>query len=138
MIWLGDVSPWGELLAVSLSEGNVVWRVPLGSIENSLPIPITWNLGTPNFGGPVVTAGGLVFIGATMDEHLRAFDIDTGEQLFKMAMPAGTQTTPMTYQVDGRQFVVMVTGRHAWLGSSTGDDVVALALPATDSDSEFN
>jgi quinoprotein glucose dehydrogenase len=121
--------PWGELVAVDMSDGTVAWRVPLGSIEKFLPISIPWHLGTPNIGGPIVTAGGLVFIGATMDQYLRAFDIENGETLWKHEMPAGTQTTPMTYEVAGRQFVVMMTGHHLWFGSPPGDQVVAFALP---------
>lgn len=121
--------PWGELVAVDMAKGHVKWRVPLGSIEHFLPVPIPWHLGTPNLGGPVVTAGGVVFIAATMDRHLRAFDLDTGETLWKHEMDAGTQTTPMTYSANGRQFVVLVTGHHLWFGSPAGDEVVAFALP---------
>jgi quinoprotein glucose dehydrogenase len=121
--------PWGELVAVDMEKGSIVWRVPLGSIEKMLPLPIEWNLGTPNIGGPIVTAGGLVFIGATMDGYLRAFDIDTGEELWKDELPGGTQTTPMTYSAGGKQYVVMVTGHHMWFGSQASDAVVAFSLP---------
>ena len=92
--------PWGELVAVDLLDGDVRWRVPLGSIEKQLPIRFEWNLGTPSLGGPIVTAGGLVFIAGTMDGFLRAFDIETGEMLWRHEMPAGTQATPMTYEVE--------------------------------------
>lgn len=122
--------PWGELVAVSLADGSVKWRVPLGSIEKWLPIHFEWNLGTPNVGGPIVTAGGLVFIAATMDNFLRAFDLDSGRMLWRVELPAGGQATPMTYESGGRQFVVMVTGHHLWFGSPAGDEVVAYALPA--------
>ena len=121
--------PWGELVAVDMEKGSIEWRVPLGSIEKMLPLPIEWNLGTPNLGGPVVTAGGLIFIGATMDGYLRAFDIDSGKELWKDQLPGGTQTTPMTYSAGGKQFVVMVTGHHLWFGSPASDAVVAYSLP---------
>ncbi|MDX1580517.1 MAG: pyrroloquinoline quinone-dependent dehydrogenase, partial [Alphaproteobacteria bacterium] len=121
--------PWGELLAVDLNSGETKWRVPLGSIENNLPIPIEWNLGTPNIGGPIVTGGGLVFIGATMDRVFRAFSLETGEQLWRHKMEAGISTTPMTYEANGRQFVVIVTGRHLFFDMPPGDAVIAFALP---------
>ncbi len=122
--------PWGELVAVDLRSGDVKWRVPLGSIEKQLPIQVEWNLGTPSLGGPIVTAGGLVFIAGTMDGFMRAFDIDTGEMVWRHEMPAGTQATPMTYEANGRQFVVLVTGHHMWFGTPAGDEVIAFALPA--------
>jgi quinoprotein glucose dehydrogenase len=126
-----NAPPWGELVAVDLADGSVRWRVPLGSIEKRLPIPIEWNLGTPNLGGPIITAGGLIFIAATMDQFLRAFDLATGKMLWRTELPAGGQATPMTYEADGRQFVVMVTGHHMWFGSKAGDEVVAYSLPVT-------
>jgi quinoprotein glucose dehydrogenase len=121
--------PWGELVAVDLLDGNVKWRVPLGSIEKNLPLRFEWNLGTPSLGGPIVTAGGVIFIAGTMDGFLRAFDIENGEMLWRHEMPAGTQATPMTYETDGRQFVVLVTGHHLWFDTPAGDEVIAFALP---------
>ncbi|HEU4531800.1 MAG TPA: pyrroloquinoline quinone-dependent dehydrogenase [Steroidobacteraceae bacterium] len=121
--------PWGELVAVRMTDGKILWRSALGSIEKQLPVPFHWKLGTPNIGGPIVTGGGLIFIGATMDGYLRAFDVESGEELWREEMPAGTQTTPMTYEAGGRQYVVMVTGHHLWFGSKAGDKVVAYALP---------
>jgi len=123
--------PWGTLLAVELSTGAVKWEVPLGTVRDIAPIPLPIEFGTPNFGGPIVTAGGLVFIGAAMDDYLRAFDIETGEELWKGRLPAGGQATPMTYRLtdDGPQFVVIAAGGHGRLGTTIGDSVVAFALP---------
>ncbi len=126
--------PWGELVAVDMQEGTIAWRVPLGSIEKMLPLSIEWNLGTPNLGGPVVTAGGLIFIGATMDGYLRALSIEDGEELWKDELPGGTQTTPMTYMAAGAQYVVMVAGRHGWFQTPASDAVVAYRLPRTNTD----
>ena len=83
----------------------------------------------PNMGGPIVTDGGLAFIGAAMDNYLRAFDVDTGRELWKGRLPAGGQATPMSYQVNGRQFVVIAAGGHGGLDTKQGDYVVAFALP---------
>jgi quinoprotein glucose dehydrogenase len=80
-------------------------------------------------GGPVVTAGGLVFIAATMDRYMRAFDVDSGKMLWRHELPAGSQATPMTYEAGGRQFLAMVTGHHLWFDSTAGDEIVAFALP---------
>ena len=85
--------------------------------------------GLPNQGGPIVTAGGLVVIAAAMDDFLRAFDVETGAELWKGALPAGGQATPMTYVVGGRQFVVIAAGGHARMGTKLGDAIVAFALP---------
>jgi quinoprotein glucose dehydrogenase len=85
--------------------------------------------GTPNLGGPIVTAGGLVFVAAALDDYLRAFDVDTGAELWKGRLPAGGQATPMTYEVNGRQYVVIAAGGHGKLGTKRGDYVVAFALP---------
>ena len=112
--------PWGTILAVELATGEVTWDVPLGLIT-----------GTPNLGGPIVTGGGLVFIGAAMDNFLRAFDVETGEVLWKGSLPAGGQATPMTYRLseNGKQFVVIAAGGHGKSGTPIGDSVVAFALP---------
>jgi len=84
-------------------------------------------MGLPNLGGPIVTAGGLVFIGAAMDHFIRAFDIETGRELWKAELPAGARATPMTYMVHGRQFVVIAAGGNEDWGK--GDSIVAFALP---------
>jgi len=121
--------PWGGLTAVDLAKGTILWDVPFGSIEEELPIPLPWNLGMPNIGGPIITASGLIFIAATMDRNFRAFDIDTGDELWREKLPATTMTTPITYDVGGRQYVVVVSGGHAEVPSVRGDYVSAFALP---------
>jgi quinoprotein glucose dehydrogenase len=96
-----------------------------------VPIPIPLRVGVPNVGGPLVTASGLVFIGAAMDDYLRAIDVETGEELWKGRLPAGGQATPMTYRLreDARQYVVIAAGGHGRAGTTLGDSVVAFALP---------
>lgn len=122
--------PWGGLAAYDLASGKKKWDVPLGSINHELPVPLPfdWNLGAPNIGGPVATGGGVLFIAATMDQYLRAMDMRTGEELWKDRLPAGSQTTPMTYSVDGRQHVLIATGGHLWFQTPAGDEIVAYAL----------
>jgi quinoprotein glucose dehydrogenase len=129
--------PWGSLSAVDLRSGEIKWQVPLGSTRDLAPFFVpSRTLGTPNLGGPIVTAGGLIFIGAAMDNYLRAFDIDTGKELWKGRLPAGGQATPMTYRAGpgNRQFVVIAAGGHGGLGTDQGDAVVAFALPLDEED----
>lgn len=121
--------PWGALSAVDLTAGTMAWDVPLGTTRDLAPMGITLRTGTPNFGGPIVTGGGLVFIGAAADNVLRAFDLRTGQELWAGELPAGGQATPMTYAVGGRQYVVIAAGGHSVLGTKLGDAVVAFALP---------
>jgi quinoprotein glucose dehydrogenase len=113
---------------VDLSGGTIRWRVALGAAFklNGKMLPVA---GTPNLGGPILTAGGLIFIGATMDDSFRAFDVDTGKELWKARLSAGAQATPMTYQENGKQYVVIAAGGHGKLGTTLGDSVVAFALP---------
>ncbi len=122
--------PWGTLAAVDLSTGSILWQVPLGTVRDIAPVPLPVNYGTPNLGGPTVTGGGLVFIGAAMDDYIRAFDIETGDELWKRRLPAGGQATPMTYRIseDQPQMVVIAAGGHGRMGSTLGDYVVAFAL----------
>ncbi len=115
--------PWGTLAAIDLDAGTIKWQVPLGAKALGLI------RGLPNQGGPIVTAGGLVFIGAAMDQYLRAFDVETGAELWQAKLPAGGQATPMTYVAGGRQYVVIAAGGHARLGTTLGDAIVAYALP---------
>jgi quinoprotein glucose dehydrogenase len=121
--------PWGTLAAVDLRRNKIRWQVMLGSTADKSPrfLP-TPTLGMPNMGGPMVTAGGLVFIGAATDNYLRAFDIDTGKELWKGRLPAGGQATPMSYVSGDKQFVVIAAGGHGGLQTTRGDYVVAFAL----------
>ena len=123
--------PWGTLLAIDLESGQRLWEVTLGTTRELAPWPFWMELGAPNIGGAIVTASGLVFIGATTDGYFRAFDIRTGKLLWKKHLPAGAQATPMTYRLreDGRQYVVIAAGGHRYLRSKLGDYLIAFALP---------
>lgn len=121
--------PWGEVAAVDLERGEILWKRRFGTIEDLTPVPLPIEIGTPNLGGPLVTAGNLVFLAAAMDDYLRAFDLDTGEELWRGRLPAGGQATPMSYESEGRQFVVIAAGGHGRMGKPPGDTVVAFALP---------
>lgn len=121
--------PFGVLHAVNLSDGSIKWESTLGTVRDIAPLPIPWKLGTPNFGGPLVTNGGLVFIGAAMDDYLRAFDAETGAELWSGRLPGGGQATPMTYEWQGRQYVVIAAGGHSTSTTTLGDELVAFALP---------
>ncbi len=120
--------PWGTLNAVDLNSGRVKWRVPLGTypeLEKRGESPT----GTFNIGGPVVTKGGLVFIGAAMDERFHAFDKDTGELLWEYQMEFGGYATPATYELNGRQYVVISAGGGGKPGTKKGDAFYCFALP---------
>jgi quinoprotein glucose dehydrogenase len=122
--------PWGELAGVDLAAGEIVWRRNFGVLDKLMPVPIPLEWGTPNAGGPIVTDGGLVFIGATMDERFRAFDVASGELLWETTTPTAAMATPMTYVADGRQFVVVAAGGHMWqYPFKPGDWLLAYALP---------
>ena len=116
--------PWGTLTAVDMVHGTIKWQIPLGDTPF-----IHVNVGVPVIGGPIITAGGLVFIAATLtDNRFRAFDIETGKLLWEVKLPAGGQATPMTYSIDGQQYLVIAAGGYK--GDSTrGDYVIAYALP---------
>lgn len=122
--------PWGTLVAIDLATGETRWEVPFGSTRDLAPFPFWVDWGLPSMGGPIVTASGLVLIGASMDDALRAYDIETGALLWRTRLPAGGQATPITYrQAGGRQFVVIAAGGHGTLGTTLGDSLVAYALP---------
>src|SRR5215831_12653599 len=123
--------PWGALVAADLASGAVRWNVPFGTAADVLPNGVSIPPGSPSLGGPIITAGGLVFIAGAMDNYLRAFDIEKGTELWKGRLPAGGQATPMTYRLrgDGKQFVVIAAGGHGKLGTKLGDSLIAFALP---------
>ena len=118
-----NAPPWGTVAAVDLFSGEKVWDVPLGSFLPGM------NTGTITLGGPIVTAGGLVFTAAAMDNYLRAFDAESGKELWKFELPAGGQATPMTYSLKGKQYLVIAAGGHGKLGTKQGDYVLAFTLP---------
>ena len=122
--------PWGSLAAVDLERGEILWQRRIGTVEDLTPLPLRWELGTPNLGGPLATGGGLVFLGATLDHYLRAFDAETGAELWRGRLPAPGNATPMTYEADGRQYVVIAAGGHGRSGGHLGDTLVAFALTA--------
>jgi quinoprotein glucose dehydrogenase len=119
--------PWGTLNAIDLNKGEIAWQVPLGE-EPKLVARGRRNSGTENYGGPVVTAGGLIFIGATRDEKFRAVDKRNGTVLWETQLPAGGYATPATYAVGGKQYVVIAAGGGK-MGTKSGDAYVAFALP---------
>jgi quinoprotein glucose dehydrogenase len=121
--------PWGSLVAIDLSTGDQKWQVPLGRVPEFDSIPESIHWGSGNLGGSMVTAGGLVFIGAGQDDYLRAFELETGKELWRGKLPAGGQATPMTYAVDGKQYVLIAAGGNGNLGTTFGDFVVAFSLP---------
>ncbi len=120
--------PWGTLAAVDMISGTLKWEVPLGVMMDPEKYPEATQWGSLSLGGAITTAGGLVFIAGTLDGYLRAFNSDTGEMVWASKLPAGGQATPMTYQVDGKQYVVIAAGGHGNLGTKLGDYVVAFAL----------
>ena len=119
--------PWGTLSAIDLNTGEYRWRIPLGEFAalSARDTPIT---GTEQYGGPIVTKGGLVFIAATQDAKFRAFDKTTGRLLWEATLPVPGYATPSTYAVGGRQFVVVAAGGSK-LGSRSSDTYVAFSLP---------
>ena len=119
--------PWGTLTAIDLNRAEIKWQVPLGELPELTErgIPPT---GTQNYGGPVVTAGGLLFIGASKDEKFRAFDKATGKILWETDLPAAGYATPCTYEIDGKQYVVIAAGGGK-MGTKSGDSYIAFALP---------
>ncbi|MGI9327538.1 MAG: pyrroloquinoline quinone-dependent dehydrogenase [Pseudomonadales bacterium] len=121
--------PWSTLSAVNLSSGEIEWQVPLGTLKHQAPWPLSYMKGGVEMGGPTVTAGGLVFIAAAGDRHIRAFGLADGTELWADELPTTGNAVPMTYVSGGRQFVVIAAGGHFTSTSPAGDYLVAYALP---------
>nr|WP_246337286.1 glucose/quinate/shikimate family membrane-bound PQQ-dependent dehydrogenase [Azospirillum oleiclasticum] len=123
--------PWGYVAGADLRTGEVAWMRHNGTVRDRSPVPLPFEMGVPDLGGPVITAGGVAFISGTIDYYVRAYDVTTGERLWEDRLPAGGQATPMTYRgPSGRQYLVVVAGGHGSLGTKAGDSVIAYALPA--------
>lgn len=125
--------PYGGIRAIDLASGRTIWDRPFGTARRNgpfgIPSMLPLNIGTPNNGGAVVTAGGLIFIAAATDNLIRAIDIETGETVWRDTLPAGGQANPMVYEANGRQFLVIMTGGHHFMETPAGDQVIAYALP---------
>jgi quinoprotein glucose dehydrogenase len=127
-----NAPPWGLLTAIDMGTGKIAWQVPLGQARRyGITIPASFGWGSPNVGGPLSTAGGLVFIGASMDSKFRALDVRTGKELWSAGLPAPGMAVPMSYAAAGRQYVVIAAGGNAPAGTKLGDALVAFALPKT-------
>jgi quinoprotein glucose dehydrogenase len=122
--------PWGQLVALDLATESIRWHVPLGSMQGFGGASATVPPGSINLGGPIVTAGGLIFIAGTVDPYLRAFDVENGNELWKGALPTSGHATPMTYRAsNGRQYVVIASGGHPKLSEEPlGDALIAFAI----------
>ena len=125
--------PYGGIRAIDLKTGETLWDTPLGTARENgpfgIPSMLPFKIGTPNNGGPLVTAGGLIFIAAATDNLIRAIDIETGETVWSDTLPAGGQSTPIAYEVGGRQFIALAPGGHHFMETPIGDYVMAWALP---------
>ncbi len=117
-----NAPPWGAMVAFDLATGKVKWEAPTGRFSDQVPA------GSISLGGPMATAGGLVFTAAAIDPHLRAFDADTGAEVWTVELPASAQSTPMTYEAGGKQYIVICAGGHGKMKSKMGDSVVAYRL----------
>ncbi len=122
--------PWGYVAGVDLRTGKIAYKHKNGTVEDMAPVPIPLKLGVPGIGGPMITAGGVAFLGAAVDDYLRAYDLTTGKQLWQTRLPAGGQSTPMSYTgKDGKQYVLIVAGGHGSVGTKAGDYVMSYKLP---------
>ena len=120
--------PWGYMAGIDLRTMKIVWMHRNGTIRDSAPVPIPIKLGVPTLGGPLTTAGGVAFLTSTQDYFIRAYDVTNGNELWEDRLPAGGQSTPMSYAIDGKQYVVTAAGGHGSFGTKAGDYVIAYSL----------
>jgi quinoprotein glucose dehydrogenase len=120
---------WGFVAGADLRTGEIAYKHRNGTVRDMTPLPLPFKVGVPGIGGPMITKGGVAFLGAAVDDFLRAYDLTTGQQLWEARLPAGGQSTPMTYTADGKQYVVIVAGGHGSIGTKPGDYVLAYTLP---------
>jgi quinoprotein glucose dehydrogenase len=122
--------PWGAIAGVDLRTGQTAWMHRNGTVRDQMPsfLPIPFPMGVAGLGGPLITAGGVVFYSGTLDNYLRAYDVTTGRKLWESRLPAGGQATPMTYRIGGRQMVVVAAGGHGAFGTTLGDSIMAYEL----------
>jgi quinoprotein glucose dehydrogenase len=123
--------PWGALTAIDLAAGKVKWEVPLGTLPPLDRIPAAKQWGSFALGGALLTSSGLAFIAGTFDQHLRAFDVSSGKELWSESLPAAAHALPMTYVIGGRQYLVIAAGGHDRMHTTMGDYVLAFTLPAS-------
>ncbi len=122
--------PWGYVTGVDLTTGKMIYKHRNGTVYDMTPLPLPLKVGVPGIGGPMMTRGGVAFLGAAVDDYLRAYDVTTGRQLWEARLPAGGQATPMTYTAsDNKQYVLIVAGGHGSVGTKPGDYVMAYTLP---------
>lgn len=122
--------PWGKLVAVDLQTAEILWEQPLGTIADLAPAPVpNFAWGVPNMGGPLLTESGLLIIGAAAEHKLRIFDTTTGAELWQAKLPTAAMATPMSYSIDGQQYIAVSVGGHSQFGLTPGDTVIAYKLP---------
>jgi quinoprotein glucose dehydrogenase len=121
--------PWGYVAGADLASGKIAYKHKNGTVYDMTPLPLPFKVGVPGIGGPIITKGGVAFLGAAVDDYIRAYDVTTGRQLWEGRLPAGGQATPMTYTVGEKQYVLIVAGGHGSVGTKPGDYVIAYTLP---------
>jgi quinoprotein glucose dehydrogenase len=120
--------PWGYIAGIDLRTNKIMWKHIVGTTRDATPLPLPFKVGMPQLGGSMVTSGGVAFLTATMDNYIRAFNVTTGKELWSDRLPAGGQSTPMTYSEGGKQYVVTAAGGHGSFGTKLGDYVIAYSL----------